>query len=811
MNYQIFSENEWVYPDSAITQQGKAELFCARGVDVCFQVLTDKVLHGGEELKADWDDLGCEAVVYQMLPACVNENSDAKLGTTLDYDSVKDIVTRQAPFYVYDITYLPEDGKLRAGRAAFYIRLNVGVDAPVGTHCGHLTLKIDGETLNLPVSLKIYKTQVPELSQQQLRMVNWIYYDKVANNHNVTLQSEEYFEILERYLDNELDMRNDVLMIPSGVPVRDEQGIVVDFDFTHAEQVGNLALKKGFRAIMGGFIARWKVWDEDEIYLLWDREVGVTSIEGYRQQKLYFQRAQECVERNNWGPNYMQCMVDEPQIPNSLAYRAMGAICRKMMPGVVINDPTESPYLAGSLDIWVVKQAFYEKYLEEHQQLQALGEEMWVYTCGWPAGKTMNRVMDLPLMLNNKQETLLADLFIYIYPKLKYIPTWIWIPTLILTIFLSAVSRANYRLKKNHQRLKEFVKDDLTQTCFINGCPGTGKTLLNMSMSLACEEVFIEELEEKLLDYEMKHKYLNFAKVRQNPTQFPEHEEYIKNYHLLNDRKSFIISNYAIYSPLFESYSKIFNFDYMRVNKPANVYPLEEYIVISISEFDKEYNSHDDKKIVGEDGAATFFSTVSHDLKRHAKIFVDYQLRQQVPLRIRGNAEYFITIKERKKKYPLLLMVYYLPFLGLYKLTKSLIKKYESRRRTVAKKSFRKGKSRYKRNDITLIYAILRSIGNHLSKICNWFDQFWYFKLKTRISQEDENDTATKGTKKALCINIRDLSYKNQRLYDSTFLSYSYEEKKNEEFMNLDTFTQLSPSKEELDKCNSRFYNKINH
>lgn len=397
MNYQIFSENEWIYPDSEITQEGKAELFCARGADVCFQVLTDKVLHGGEELKAEWDDLVCKAVVYQMLPTCVNENSDAKLGTTLDYDSVKDFVTRQAPFYVYDITYLPEDGKLRAGRAAFYIRLNVGVDAPVGTHCGHLTLKIDGETLNLPVSLKIYKTQVPELSQQQLRMVNWIYYDKVANNHNVALQSEKYFEILERYLDNELDMRNDVLMIPSGVPVRDEQGIVVDFDFTHAEQVGNLALKKGFRTIMGGFIARWKEWDDDEIYLLWDREVGVTSIEGYRQQKLYFQRAQECVERNSWGPNYMQCMVDEPQIPNSLAYRTMGTICRKMMPGVVINDPTETQYIAGALDIWVVKQAFYEKYLEEHQQLQALGEEMWVYTCGFPAGKTMNRVLDLPL------------------------------------------------------------------------------------------------------------------------------------------------------------------------------------------------------------------------------------------------------------------------------------------------------------------------------------------------------------------------------------------------------------------------------
>lgn len=405
---------------------------------------------------------------------------------------------------------------------------------------------------------------------------------------------------------------------------------------------------------------------------------------------------------------------------------------------------------------------------------------------------------------------IVESVFIFIYPKLKYIPLWIFIPAVILFVFIQSVSRANYKLKKNHQRLKDFVKNDLTQTCFINGCPGTGKTLLNMSLSLACEEYYIEELESKLLDYEMKYKYINFANIRAHPENYPEHEEYIRIYNLLSSRKSFIISNYAIYSPLFEDYSKIFNFDYMRVNKPTDTYPLEEYIIISLSEFDKEYNSHDDKKIVGEDGAATFFSTVSHDLKRHAKIFVDYQLRQQVPLRIRGNAEYFINIKDRKKKYPILLMVYYLPFKGLYKLTKHYIKKYETRKKRISKKSLRTGQATYKRNDITLPYAILRSIASGLKRICDWFDQFYYFKLSTTISQEDENDTATKGKKKALCINIRDLTYKNQYLYDSTFLSFSYEQKKNKEFKDLDTFTKLSPPKEELDKCNSRFYNKIN-
>lgn len=402
--------------------------------------------------------------------------------------------------------------------------------------------------------------------------------------------------------------------------------------------------------------------------------------------------------------------------------------------------------------------------------------------------------------------TILKFLFLITYPKLKYIPTYIWIPLILILIFLRAISKANYKLKKNHERLKAFAKDDLTQSTFINGPPGTGKTLLNVSLTLASEENFIEELEKNLLDYELNYKYLNFAKVRQNPEDFPEHKEYIRFYELLNNRKSLNISNYAIYSPLFEDFSKIFNFDYMRVNKPTDSYPLEEYITISISEFDKEYNSHDNKKEVGEDGAATFFSTISHNLKRHVKIFVDYQLKDQVPLRIRGNAEYFITIKKRDKKYPILLYLYYLPFKLIYKLLRSLIKRYELKKKQISKHSNRISKGTYKRNDITLIYAILRNLSHLFKSICDWFDSFYYFKLTTILSQEGEE----KGIQKKLCINIRDLTYNNQKLYDSTFLSYAYEQKKNKAFKDLDTFTSLTPSIEELEKCNSRFYSQIN-
>ena len=397
MRYQIFSDNEWVYPDSKIGTAGKAELFAARGGDVCFQVLIDRELAAGESVGFSFELAGCALEPYQLLPAYVSENSGVKTHTTLEYDEVKDFVTRQAPFWVYDVTKPVQDG-IEAGRAAFFLRVNVAADAPVGSYEAPITVRFADASVEIPVSIKIYHAQIPTLKSAEYHMINWLYYPTIARQHKVEPYSDAYMAVVRNYLVNQLDMRNDYLMIPAGEPVRDAEGKVIDFDFTHAEMVGNLALEMGFTKILGGFSIEWHEWKSPDLFLLWDKEVEVKTIEGYRQLKLYFTRANECIERNGWRANYQQCLMDEPQFNNSAAYRIVGAICRKCIPGVVINDPVESTDLAGGLDVWVVKQAVYEKYLEDYKKLQAMGEEMWIYTCGFPANKVMNRVMDLPLV-----------------------------------------------------------------------------------------------------------------------------------------------------------------------------------------------------------------------------------------------------------------------------------------------------------------------------------------------------------------------------------------------------------------------------
>ena len=398
MRLTVFSENTWVFPDTVIEKEDTyAELDAARGGAVCFQILTDVEFDTSVKFSAVWKDIGCvRPRLYQLLPVCVDRNSGAD-ALTGPYEAVKDYATREAPFYVYDAMRDTSDGTLDAGRLALYIRLDVDADCAPGVKNMKLAIDAGGMRAELDIKLNVHRAVVPAPGKGRFGMVNWLKIEELCRQHNVTEDDARFDEVLARYIDNEVDMRNTQLQLPSGVPVRDADGRVTGFDFSLAARVGNMALARGFQYVMGGFVARFEIWNEQTHYLLWDRGVSVASHEGYRQLKLYFTEAARVAAENGWQGRYMQTLVDEPQFPNSDHYRVLSSICRKFLPGVPIHDPVESTQLDGALEIWDVKQAVYEKYIDEYQALQELGEEMWLYTCGFPAGRLMNRVMDLPL------------------------------------------------------------------------------------------------------------------------------------------------------------------------------------------------------------------------------------------------------------------------------------------------------------------------------------------------------------------------------------------------------------------------------
>jgi len=397
---------------------------------------------------------------------------------------------------------------------------------------------------------------------------------------------------------------------------------------------------------------------------------------------------------------------------------------------------------------------------------------------------------------------LIKAIILFIYIK---IPLWITIITFFILLWKLALYRAEMKKEQNHNNLKVFVKYDLPFQTIVNGVPGVGKTRLLVQLALAIEETYYDELEETIKAIEAQHPNINFGEVLRNKylhtTKYPEHYHYYK---LLNRKTSSIMTvPFALLDPYNESLSHQLDFNYIRPNVKSSSAPLEKFTVLVISELDKEYNSHYSKKEVGEDGLHVFFGIGSHWFERTSKILIDYQISTQVPLNIRGNAEMFIKIEETKYKMPFLLNIFSLPFKWLYQISEKIISSYESYKIKLTKYSQRNTKSIRKRFDYTFLYSFLRYSLFYLEKVLLFFRNFLYLRFYCRILDIENNPIR----KVKININNFDESWKGSRLYDSTFLSKAYKDKKVKGFDwdKIPRWTSLTPSQEELTKVHSRF------
>ncbi len=402
MRVQTFDIGTWIYPDSEITEQrDNISLDSARNGDICFQVLTDVSSPKGTHVK--WNlETPCEGItvrVYELRPVLVKYNSGAVNYNAIDWENVKDFAVRRAPYEVYDLTREIDDGRLwgDTGKTAFLVRLDVAENATVGEKQFAIRLQVGDEEAKVQVQLHIHKAVLCDSATSPYPMGYWVIVPAVCYNHKVERFSEEYYHYVEENLKQMKDMRCNHIQLPTPIPVYDSEGKLTDFDFTECDRYTEAALKLGFRYINSGFVAEWKAWRDTKYFLKWAPDVLVESMEGYRQLWIYFQRTKEFIERHGLQDKYWQSFVDEPQLENSMAYKALACTCRKFLPDVQIMDPVETPNVVGSCDIWIVKQEVYEKYKEQYDELMEMGENLWVYSCGFPANKWMNHIIDLPL------------------------------------------------------------------------------------------------------------------------------------------------------------------------------------------------------------------------------------------------------------------------------------------------------------------------------------------------------------------------------------------------------------------------------
>ncbi|MBU9725465.1 DUF4091 domain-containing protein [Diplocloster modestus] len=393
MEFKLLSETEWAYPDTPLTTETpEISLEAAAGGHTGFQILA-KACAGSVSIL--WDDKPLSADIFSLLPVVVDENTAPGLMTTTDYESCKGYVTKKAPFEVYD-ALMPYDKMKTGSSRAFYIRISVSEGAEPSVCTGRLVYKTGREECTIRISCRVHPVKIPSLFEASLGMLNFFDYDNLFLQHNVPRGSESYWSLFRQYVRMQLSLRCTHILLPPGSPLYHD-GQLEGFDFSDAETAGRIALEEGAPFLCGGHIAHWNEWTENEYYPIWDADTGVTTLNGYFQLKKYFTGWADVIRRNNWSNQMCQSLADEPQIHNAGTYRILAAVFRKFLPGIPIIEAVETADLGGGVDIWVPKQDTYEKNREVYDLLKKNGEELWFYTCAFPAGPTMNRSMDLPL------------------------------------------------------------------------------------------------------------------------------------------------------------------------------------------------------------------------------------------------------------------------------------------------------------------------------------------------------------------------------------------------------------------------------
>ena len=410
MKHQVFSADEWLYPDSMPTASGPrtVDLKVARGAHCACQVLLSDV---PADATISWDfiiesahgDLVAEC--FQLVDVMVEMNTGPIGFVVRGEESARDYTTREAPFRVYDAmkpvthdvpTLADGPDHPRAGVEALYVSWKVPIEALTGPCRGKLVVKIGEDAAVIPVVIDVYPVIVPE--EETLEITTWFNLGNMALRHDLEMWSDEHWDMIERYAVLMRRMRQNHFWTPLGLVEIEERNGKYSFDFSKTERLIRMFLDLGFQWIDGGHIVSRTSFNAPEFVLSTNREIKATSPKAYVFLAQYLPAWRAFLEERGWYDRLVQHIGDEPLEQSAADYRIVSGIVRKFLPDVKIIDAVEIAELGGAVDIWVPKNNYYHEHQEQFELHRTFGDTVWYYTCCFPGGHYLNRLLDMPLL-----------------------------------------------------------------------------------------------------------------------------------------------------------------------------------------------------------------------------------------------------------------------------------------------------------------------------------------------------------------------------------------------------------------------------
>ena len=402
MDYGVFSQNEFIYPDTYL-QSGKKEisLVSARGGLTATQI----AFKPNGKVKVEWSGDFCDPEFYHLLPVYVARNTDLSFNGrnyVLPEGDFASWNTRKAPFWVFEVMEPMVDTVEAStdGLTAIYIKWETA-NLAAGDYNGTLKLTDDDGTVEIPMYLKLYPVEIPK--KETLRRVNWHNFISMLDFLDCDIFSEEHWAQIKKCCELMRKARQtDIFVRREFIKHSVDQNGDNHFDFTNAKRLIEMGFDMGFSYIEGPFVLMRENYQATDLLVLigaGNERLPAVSEEGTKYLTQFFTAWYNFLCENGWEKIAVQHINDEPGEHCLEQYQYCTDLVLKLMPGIPTIDALGNPAFAGATDILVPKANHYLEFKKEFDKIKEQ-RDVWFYTCCDPGGEYLNRFLDQELIRN---------------------------------------------------------------------------------------------------------------------------------------------------------------------------------------------------------------------------------------------------------------------------------------------------------------------------------------------------------------------------------------------------------------------------
>jgi len=335
-------------------------------------------------------------------------------------------VIRRAPFRIYDAME-PLAGSVKAPSHTVALRVQIPIprNGKPGRRDYEIVIACGRDRYELGLRVRVHKAAIPPAGANSLPYTNWFSVERMADRHGLKRWSPSHWRMMRRYADLMVHARQNVFMPRLEHFITLKRGRPV-LDAARLRKYVRLFTSAGMHFIEGGHLARRPrgTWDAPTFNLA-ITNVQATSPQGDADMADICGQLMSEIRRNGWQDRWIQHVTDEPIEANATDYRILTGMVHKYMPGIKLMDATLDTSLVGSVDIWCPQGQRYQEKREQFAAFRKRGDRVWFYTCCFPGGPWLNRLLDMELL----RPTLLGwyaalyDLDGYLHWGLNWYPT----------------------------------------------------------------------------------------------------------------------------------------------------------------------------------------------------------------------------------------------------------------------------------------------------------------------------------------------------------------------------------------------------